>query len=293
MKKFLQRKIKYVFALALLLIAGTALGYTKPGNPTGFVNDYTGTLTAEQKQSLETKLSALKTQTGSEVAVVIIPDLGGDYIENYAVKLFKDWGIGRKDKDDGLLLLIALNDRQMRIEVGYGLEGVLTDLESSQIINNVLKPAFQKNDFYGGINEAVGIISAKIAGESVSIPETNKQSDFDWGNVIYFILIFFMFLSSVLSRSKSWWAGGVVGGIIALLITLFKGLLWIGLISFIFLIPLGLLFDYLVSKAYTRGRATGVYPWWIGGGRSGGSSGGGFGGFGGGGSGGGGSSGSW
>ena len=99
-------------------------------------------ISAEQKQTLETKLSQFEKDTSNELSVVTIEDLKGDTIENFAVKLFEDWGIGKKDKDNGVLLLIAKNDRQMKIEVGYGLEGALTDAQSFWIIQNVMRPAF-------------------------------------------------------------------------------------------------------------------------------------------------------
>lgn len=289
-----QRKTFFATLLGaiVLVTASSVFAYTKPGNASGFVNDFAEIFSAEQKQNLETKLYTYEKQSTNEVVVVTVNSLGGDYIENYAEKLFKDFGIGKKDKNNGLLLLIALEDRQMRIETGYGLEGDLTDAESASIIRNVLTPAFQKGDYYGGVNDATDLIIQKLSGLEVNIPVTKPKVNINF-NLFFFIFFFiFSFLSSVFARSKSWWAGGVVGALCGGLFGLFLGSWITSLVMVLLFTPIGLLFDYIVSKNYEKGKKTGVFPWWIGGGRSGGS-GGGFGGFGGGFSGGGGSSGRW
>ena len=136
-----------------LLIPFVVFAYQNPGIPTGFVNDFAEMLTAEQRQSLEKKINDFEKTTGNELSVVTVSGLGGDTIENFAVKLFEDWGIGKKNKDNGVLLLIARDERQFRIEVGYGLEGALTDARSFWITQNILRPAFQKGDYYGGISD--------------------------------------------------------------------------------------------------------------------------------------------
>lgn len=268
------------------------MAYYSLGKPAGLVNDYDGVLTADQKQTLEKKLQDFETQTSNQISVVFINGLQGDTIENFAEKLFKEWGIGQKDKDNGVLILVSVPDRSMRIEVGYGLEGALTDAQSNWIINQQMKPAFQQEDYFGGVNLAVDKIIAATQGEY--LPE-EKSSKVDFNiDIVWFIFFIFIWMGAILSRSKSWWLGGVFGGVAALIITLIKGLLFFGLISFAVLIPFGLLFDYFVSKKYQQSKATGhPVPWWIGGGRGGGFGGGGFGGFGGGMSGGGGASGRW
>ena len=289
-----QRKtfLATLLSTVVLLTAPQAFAYTKPGNPSGFVNDFAGMFTTEQKQNLETKLSAYEKQSSNEIAIVTVKNLGGDYIENYAEKLFKDFGIGKKDKNNGLLLLIALEDRQMRIEIGYGLEGDLTDAQSAQIINDVLTPAFRKGDYYGGVNDATDLIIQRLSGEAINLPKTAPKTSVNFNLILFMFFFIFSFFSSVLARSKSWWAGGLVGALAGGLFGLFLGSWITSLVMVLLFTPIGLLFDYIVSKNYQKGQKTGVFPWWIGGGRSGGS-GGGFGGFGGGFSGGGGSSGRW
>jgi len=289
-----QRKTFFATLLgaAVLLTAAPVLGYTKPGNPSGFVNDFASIFTAEQKQNLETKLSAYEKQSTNEISVVTVKSLGGDYIENYAEKLFKDFGIGKKDKNNGLLLLIALEDREMRIEIGYGLEGDLTDAESASIIRNVLTPAFKKGDYYEGVNTATDLIINKLSGQALTMPLAKPNISVNFKLFFFLFFIIFSFFFSIFERSKSWWAGGIVGALCGGLFGLFLGSWITSLVMVILFTPIGLLFDYIVSKNYEKGKKTGVFPWWIGGGKSGGT-GGGFGGFGGGFSGGGGSSGRW
>lgn len=286
------RLIKTIF-ICLTLFSFISIINAETIKPTGFVNDTTGTLSAEQKQSLENKLSQFEKETGNEIAVVLINSLDGDSIENYANELFKDWGIGKKGKDNGVLVLVAKNDREMRIEVGYGLEGALTDAQSNWIINDIIKPNFKNNDFNAGLNGAVDKIISATKGEVIpSLEKNTKISQIPFETILMICLFVFVYGASILGRSKSWWLGGVVGGIVGVVIGLIKGFLFLGIISIVLLIPFGLLFDYIVSKKYKEGKESGHMPWWIGGGGHGGG-GGGFGGFGGGMSGGGGSSGSW
>ncbi|MDO9399593.1 MAG: TPM domain-containing protein [bacterium] len=281
--------------LFLLLIALPCIAYYDLGKPTGFVNDFANALNGEQKQKLETKLSEFSKTSSNEISVVTIKSLDDDTVENFASQLFKDWGIGKKNKDNGVLILIAIDDRLMRIEVGYGLEGALTDAQSYWIINQIMKPAFKANDYYLGVDSAVDKIIGATKGEYIpeSKKENNQNNNLSWEFIFYIIIFGFIWLSSILGRSKSWWLGGVISVIIGVIIGAFKGFLFFGLISIAILVPIGLLFDYIVSKNYQKSKATGIWPWWFGGGGSGGGFGGGFGGFGGGGSGGGGSSGDW
>lgn len=280
------------------LIPALVFAYTSPGKPAGAVNDFAGMLQVSERQALETKLDAFEKQTGNAIVVATIPNLGGDTVENYAVRLFEEWGIGQKGKDNGVLVLIARDDRRVRIEVGYGLEGSLTDAQSYWIIQGVITPAFRNGNYYAGLDGAADKIIAALGGEI--IPSASAESAQSSNvNIDWFWLVLFapIWLASILGRSKSWWAGGVLGGITGVIIGLVKGFLYTGVISIVLLIPLGLLFDFLVSRAYQKHRSSGrVPPWWLGGagfGGRGGLGGGGFGGFGGGSSGGGGASSRW
>ncbi|HCX28052.1 MAG TPA: hypothetical protein DHI91_02845, partial [Candidatus Portnoybacteria bacterium] len=188
-------------------------------------------------------------------------------IENFAEKLFKEWGIGKESKDNGILLLIAKDDRQMRIEVGYGLEGALTDAQSYWIIQNVMKPTFQVESYDKGITGAVDKIIAATKGEYVPAeqPASDKMNFKTIETLAWLGFLLFMWLGSALARSKSWWAGGVIGTLIGAVLLFF--FTWVvGLIAILILTPLGLLFDYLISKNYQKHKSAGTrFPWWIGG----------------------------
>jgi len=278
----------------IFIIPLFVFGYQNPGSPSGFVNDFAEMLTVEQRQTLETKIGNFEKETTNELSVVTVANLGGDTIENFAEKLFQDWGVGKNKKDNGVLLLISSDDRQMRIEVGYGLEGALTDAQSFWIIQNFLKPAFQRGDYYGGISGGIDNIISITKGEFEPDTKSTTSNGFNVDSVFFFFWVawvFFVWTGSVLARSKSWWGGGIVGGAVALVVG-FAFALISGLVSALVLIPLGLWLDYLVSRKYTALKeGNQPLPWWIGG--RGGFGGRGGGGFGGGHSGGGGSSGSW
>jgi uncharacterized protein len=291
---------KIVTATIVCFFIGTisASAYYSPGSPSGFVNDFAEMMSSQARQQLEQKLSQFEKDTSNEISVVTINSLQSDTIENFAVKLFEEWGIGKKDKDNGVLLLIAKADRQMRIEVGYGLEGALTDAQSYWIIQNMMRPAFQAGNYDQGISDAVDKIIAATKGEYVPSQNQSTSSKTGWNfksieTIIFLAFFAFVWLAAVLARSKSWWAGGIVGAVIGIVLIFVIGWL-LGLIALIILTPLGLLFDYAVSKTYQKHKSAGTrFPWWIGGFGRGGGRGGGFGGFGGGSSGGGGASGSW
>ena len=169
----------------LLLFATPVIAYYDLGSPEGYVNDYTNTLTYEQKDALESKVSTFEQESTNEIAVVIIDSMKGDYIENFAVKLFESWGIGKEKEDNGVLILVSMSERQMRIEVGYGLEGSLTDAQASWIIKNVMVPNFKENKYYEGIDQSVDKIIAITKGE-FEVPEEDSISPL---TVLVFIVI--------------------------------------------------------------------------------------------------------
>ena len=125
----------------------------------GYVNDYTGTLSTEWKIKTENLVQAVREETSCEIAVAVIDELGGATIEEYAAGLFAKWGIGKKDKDNGVLLLVALKDRQLRIEVGYGLEAIIPDLRAKDIIDDVITPRFKNSDYDSGVYNGVVAIA--------------------------------------------------------------------------------------------------------------------------------------
>ena len=290
----------YKFLIFLLLAVPFSLhAFDVPIRPTGFVQDYGGILTTPQIENLEAKLQVFEQNTTNEIAIVTIPSLDGDVIENVAQEIFSKWSIGKKDKNNGVLFLISLSDRKTRIQTGYGVEGDLTDLGTSYIQEDLIKPTFQSGDYYVGINAAVDKMIEALGGSNI-VPKDysiTSKSPFSlpFNLIIFFVIIVFQILAAILGRSKSWWHGGVLGGGVSLIIWHFFIASLLTAIPVIFLfIGFGLLFDFIVSRAYTQKQNSGRYPWWFGGGGGGfGGSGGGFGGWGGGSSGGGGSSSSW
>jgi len=230
----------------------------KPSNPT-LVTDVAGILSPEEKQALERKLVMIDDSSSNQIAVVILPTLDGNPIEEYATKLFRTWGIGNKKTNNGILLLIAIQDKKIRIEVGYGLEGAIPDITSINIIDNDLKPAFRAKAFYEGIDKATDDIAKAAVGEYKVKRE--KQSKGKGSNLILFVFIVFIIVS-ILGRKGGGGSSIGGGGFSDMATGMFLGSLLGG-----------------------GGRSSGGW--------GGGDSGGGFGGFGGGSSGGGGASGGW
>ena len=170
---------KFLFALFFCLFGLSVHAMDFP-NLTGQVVDEAGILTSDTHAKV---LSMLR--EGQQFVVVTLKDLRGYEIEEYGLELARHWGIGHKDYDDGVLLIVAPNERQVRIEVGYGLEGVLTDAKSSEIIRNILLPAFKNGDYNGGIVKAVDVMTHIISGEQVDV----KTKDFSFLiSFIFFIL---------------------------------------------------------------------------------------------------------
>lgn len=302
MNKRLTKVTGVFFTLLAVSLFSYAYAYVSPGKSVGFVNDFASIISPEKQSELETTLRAFEEKTSHEVVVVTIATLGDDYIENYALKLFEEWKIGKEGADNGILFLIAPNEKKVRIEVGYGLEGALVDSEANTIIQEYVLPAFRTNDYEKGIVFGVeGIISA-TEGEVVST-KSGMSSNVNWGEIGFFVLFAlfwgFNILIQILASSKSWWLGGALGagaGVVMTVFSFFGITLVLGIILSVFLGVLGLLFDYLLSKnseAILKKFSAGNNGPWGGAGGFGGGSSGGFGGFGGGRSGGGGSSGGW
>ena len=137
------------------------------------VTDMTGTLTPQQLQSLERSLQTFETSKGSQIAVLMVPTTKPESIEQYSLRVVEGWKIGRKNSDDGVLLLIAKDDRTLRIEVGYGLEGALTDTTSKRIISEIIVPQFKQGNYYGGIQSGLDSIINVVNGEALPAPNNS------------------------------------------------------------------------------------------------------------------------
>ncbi len=230
--------------------------------PTKLVNDLAGVLSPADEQALEQQLVAYDDSTSTQIAILTLKTLDGFPIEEAALKIFRSWGIGNKKTNNGVLIITAIDDRAIRIEVGYGLEGAIPDITASQIIRNDIGPNFRSGNYYEGLQAAANSIIKAAAGE-YQAPEGYGKKGKDGGGNILGVIILFIIIIIVLSNINRGGGGG------------------------------------FMSRRGYRGFGPGIF-WpgggWSGGGGGGGWSGGGgggFGGFGGGSSGGGGASGSW
>jgi uncharacterized protein len=161
MNKTLRLTLALTAALAISIVGFNLCHGAMPTNPTGFVTDTAGVLDQDVHNRLEANLRTFEKATGTEIAVVTVQSLEGMSVEEYANKLFHSWGIGKRTTNNGVLLLVALSDHKMRIEVGYGLEEKLNDGAAGEIIRGMV-PSFRAHDFNGGISHAVYQIEGRV-----------------------------------------------------------------------------------------------------------------------------------
>lgn len=198
-------------AVPALLIAQNLQPIPKLG---ARVTDLTGTLTAEQQSQLEDKLRAFEARKGAQVVVLVVPTTAPENIEQYSIRVVTQWMLGRKNIDDGALLLVAKDDHDMRIEVGKGLEGALTDLTAHRIIAESIIPLFRQGDFYGGINAGLDQIIRVIDGEPLPPPDAawQGQSVRSVGRMVPFLFVGVLFGSVVLrSLFGRGWGAAIAG----------------------------------------------------------------------------------
>jgi uncharacterized protein len=251
------------------------------------VTDLTGTLSSAEQSQLEQKLAAFEQKKGSQIAVLIVPTTQPEDIAQYAIRVAEAWKIGREKTDDGVLLLVAKNDRKLRIEVGYGLEGAIPDVYAKRIVSDIIGPKFKQGDFYGGVDAGVNQLISLVDGEALPAPAKQGAGGLDVGNILP-MLLFGGLISGLFLRSTfgtffgSALNGGLVGGVIMLLGLALSAAIVFGVIAFFFTMMMG-------------SRGLNGYGGGMGGGYGGGGFGGGSGGWsgGGGGFGGGGASGDW
>src|SRR5262245_1274139 len=261
---------------------------------TGRVVDQTGTLSSGDIAQLTQTLADLERRKGSQIAVLIVPTTDGEAIEPFSLRVAEAWKIGRKKVDDGALLVIAKNDRRLRIEVGYGLEGVLTDVTAKRIIDEVITPKFKSGDFAGGISDGVNKMIGLINGEKLPEPEPPHWDGFNFDVFNPFWLFFALVISSILRSALGRLVGSMAtGGVVAVLAWFLLGSLGVALVAGDLAFILTMVIDLTPSSGGTSGGWSGGSS--SGGGWSSGSSSSDSGGFSGGGGsfGGGGASGSW
>jgi uncharacterized protein len=158
-------------ATCVIVLTGVSLAAQNLPKPAGRITDLANIIDSATESELDSRLNELERKTSSEVAVVTVPSLDGVPVEDYAVRLFKEWGIGQANTDNGVLVLVAPNEREMRIEVGYGLEGILPDGLAGQIIRENFTPRFRDNDYSGGIRDGVGRVIDVVEQQQVLTPE--------------------------------------------------------------------------------------------------------------------------
>ena len=277
----------------------------------GYVTDNAQIIDDVVQTSLEERLRMHEQSTLQQVAVLTIASLEGQSIEMYALEVFEKWGIGQKERNNGVLLVVARDDRKMRIEVGYGLEGDLTDGAAGAIIRNVVAPHFKEGDYTQGVVKGVESILAELedgAESQVDVIVGNNplrklgggQIDAllkEFGEFIILIPVLVIYLISYMARTKDIMLGGVLGGVLGFVVGMLVGVASFTIFLVVISIFVGLLFDWILSRNYKSlsrsGNKTDWFHTYGGFGGSRGFGGGGFGGFGGGRSGGGGASGGW
>ena len=247
------------------------------------VTDLTNTLDTTQQQALESQLAQFEQQQGSQIAILIVPTTQPEAIEQFSIRVVDQWKLGRQGVDDGILILVAKNDRQMRIEVGYGLEGVIPDAIANRIIDETMVPHFRQGDFFGGLMAAVDQLSGLIAGEPLPEPQAQRQGS--WEGMLPLLLFGGLIVGAILRAIFGNFLGGALnGGLIGAAVWLLGGGLFVALvlavIAFVITLSGGL--------GLMHGMGRGAYGGLGGGGFGGGTFSGGGGGFGGGGA-----SGSW
>ena len=196
------------------------------------VTDLTQTLTPEQRQALEHDLADLETRKGAQVAVLIVPTTEPETIEQYARRVLDEWKLGRQGVDDGALLLVAKDDRKLRIETQYGLEGVIPDAVAKRIITEDITPAFKRSDYYGGLSAGVGRLIGLVGGEPLPPPreqEPGWSSFEDLAGLLFFIALA---LGGVMRMIFGPLLGGTIaGGLVGVLVWLVVGSVIAGLIA--------------------------------------------------------------
>ena len=194
--------------LILLLICSTAAALDIP-KPTGYVNDNAAIISPQVKLKLEQFLRDFEKSDSTQISVLTIPTLDGESLEDYSLRVLESWGIGQKGKDNGALLLVAKAEKKIRIEVGYGLEGRLTDLLAGRIVDNEISPQFKQGNFDGGIVAGVVGIAQAVRGEYTGTGKTQQKKKSSPFGFIFLLL----FLGPLLGRIGGRRGGRRGGGI--------------------------------------------------------------------------------
>lgn len=194
----------FCWLAALLLLAVPLVQAQQLAVPPfkSYVTDLSNVLAVPERQKLETRLAAIDKQTGSQVAVLLLPTTQPEDIAAYAIRVADVWKVGRRSVDDGVIVVVATQDRRLRIEVGRGLEGAIPDAVSKRIIDETIAPDFKRGEFYAGINAGVERIAGLINGEALPKPERGADSVGAVGGFLPFILFAIIFVLAVSRRGR-------------------------------------------------------------------------------------------
>jgi len=210
---------------------------------TSRVTDLTGTLDAQQKQTLESELAALEQRKGAQIAVLMVPTTQPEDIAQYAIRVFDEWKLGRKGIDDGVLLIVAKDDRRVRIEVARGLEAAIPDAASARIIREYITPRFRAGDYFGGIHDATGALTKLVDGEELPPPladERPQRSERDIFNAVVWAFFVGLWARAMFGRLPTPPRAGLVGVAAGGAAWLISGLVPLGIGLGVFGLVLGL-----------------------------------------------------
>jgi uncharacterized protein len=182
---------------------------------TARVIDQTGTLSTTEQSALEARLAALEQRKGSQIAVLLVPTTSPEALEQYSLRVVEAWKLGRKDVDDGVLVLVAKDDRAVRIEVGYGLEGAIPDATGKRVIDEYILPRFRAGDYPGGISAGVDRLIGLVDGEALPEPQATRAPNGGLENILPIVFVIALVLGSVLRRALGQLPGAAATGAVA------------------------------------------------------------------------------
>lgn len=274
-------KSAILLLIAISLLSLNVVAALAPVPPINHrVTDLTQTLSAEQTNYLENKLTNFEREKGSQIAILLVPSTQPEDIAQYSIRVVDAWKLGRAKQDDGVLLLVAKDDRKVRIEVGYGLEGAIPDITAKRVIREIISPNFKQGNVFGGLDQATSQIMALIDGEALPAPDRRSNVAGSIEQLLPLLLIGGMVLGGILRAIfGSFFGGALTGGAIGFFAWVLGGGLLMAIIFGI------VAFFMTLMGLSTLGNMGGMGGGGFGGGRSGGFDpfGGGGGGFGGGG----------
>lgn len=223
-----------ITALAIWLCAALVIAQPFVAVPalTGRVVDLTDSLSLVQKQELDTRLSAFEQRKGSQIALLMVPSTQPETIEQYAIRVAEQWKLGRKQVDDGAILLIAKQDRTLRIEVGYGLEGALNDAICKRIIDELMVPRFRDNDLFNGVSVGLDAMMRVVDGEALPPPSQSEELPLGDAGLLPVIFIAALFIGSVMRKLMGRGKAALLTGVlVGLAVWLFTSLILFALFS--------------------------------------------------------------